>query len=124
MDKEFLASKEFLSYMRKESRKVGVANLKRVENTGKRFYLGELNISNGVMALGYDLNSEEIQSLLKTYESCDWGEGWEDAKINEAAIRSGHGDVIGIYRLGGKEVWIQTDLNEDTQTTIFLPEER
>ena len=53
MDKEFLASKEFLDYMRKESRKVGAANLKRVENTGKRFYLGELNISNGIMAMGY-----------------------------------------------------------------------
>lgn len=124
MDKEFLASKEFLSYMRKESRKVGAANLKKVASTGKRFYLGELNISNGVMALGYDLNSEEIQSLLRIYESCDWGEGWEDAKINEAAIQSGHGDTIGIYRLNGKEVWIQTDLNEDPQTTIFLPEER
>lgn len=124
MNEEFLASKEFLDYMRKESRKVGAANLKRVANTGKRFYLGELNISNGVMAMGYNLDSTEIQSLLKTYESCDWGEGWEDAKINEAAIRSGHGDIIGIYRLGGKEVWIQTDLNEDPQTTIFLPEER
>lgn len=124
MNEEFLASKEFLDYMRKESRKVGAANLKRVANTGKRFYLGELNISNGIMAMGYNLDSIEIQSLLKTYESCDWGEGWEDAKINEAAIRSGHGDIIGIYRLGGKEVWIQTDLNEDTQTTIFLPEER
>lgn len=124
MNEEFLASKEFLDYMRKESRKVGAANLKRVANTGKRFYLGELNISNGVMAMGYNLDSTEIQSLLKTYESCDWGEGWEDAKINEAAIRFGHGDVIGIYRLDGKEVWIQTDLNEDPQTTIFLPEER
>lgn len=124
MNEEFLASKEFLDYMRKESRKVGAANLKRVANTGKRFYLGELNISNGVMAMGYNLDSTEIQSLLKTYESCDWGERWEDAKINEAAIRSGHGDVIGIYRLDGKEVWIQTDLNEDPQTTIFLPEER
>ena len=124
MNEEFLASKEFLDYMRKESRKVGAANLKRVANTGKRFYLGELNISNGVMAMGYNLDSTEIQSLLKTYESCDWGEGWEDAKINEAAIRSGHGDVIGIYRLYGKKVWIQTDLNEDPQTTIFLPEER
>ena len=124
MNEEFLASKEFLDYMRKESRKVGAANLKRVANTGKRFYLGELNISNGVMAMGYNLDSTEIQSLLKTYESCDWGEGWEDAKINEAAIRSGHGDVILIYRLDGKEVWIQTDLNEDPQTTIFLPEER
>ena len=124
MNEEFLASKEFLDYMRKESRKVGAANLKRVANTGKRFYLGELNISNGVMAMGYNLDSIEIQSLLKTYESCDWGEGWEDAKINEAAIRSGHGDVIGIYILDSKEVWIQTDLNEDPQTTIFLPEER
>ena len=124
MNEEFLASKEFLDYMRKESRKVGAANLKRVANTGKRFYLGELNISNGVMAMGYNLDSTEIQSLLKTHESCDWGEGWEDAKINEAAIRSGHGDVIGIYRLDGKKVWIQTDLNEDPQTTIFLPEER
>ena len=46
MNEEFLASKEFLDYMRKESRKVGAANLKRVANTGKRFYLGELNISN------------------------------------------------------------------------------
>ena len=124
MNEEFLASKEFLDYMRKESRKVGAANLKRVANTGKRFYLGELNISNGVMAMGYNLDSTEIQSLLKTYESCDWGEGWEDAKINEAAIRSGHGDVIGIYRQERKKVWIQTDLNEDPQTTIFLPEER
>lgn len=124
MDKEFLASKEFLAYMRKESRKVGAANLKRAANTGKKFYLGELNISNGVMAMGYNLDSTEIQSLLKTYESCEWGEGWEDAKINEAAIRSGHGDILGIYRLDGKEVWIQTDLNEDPQTTIFLPEER
>lgn len=124
MDKEFLASKEFLDYMRKESRKVGAANLKRVANTGKKFYLGELNISNGIMAMGYNLDSIEIQSLLKTYESCDWGEGWEDAKINEAAIRSGHGDVIGIYRFDGKEVLIQTDLKEDPQTTIFLPEER
>lgn len=124
MDKEFLASKEFLAYMRKESRKVGAANLKRVANTGKRFYLGELNISNGVMAMGYNLDSTEIQSLLKTYESCDWGEGWEDAKINEAAIRSGHGDVIGIYRLGNEKVWIKTDLNESPCTTIFLPEER
>lgn len=124
MNEEFLASKEFLDYMRKESRKVGAANLKRVANTGKKFYLGELNISNGVMAMGYNLDSTEIQSLLKTYELCDWGEGWEDAKINEAAIRSGHGDVIGIYRLDGKEVWIQTDLNENPQTTIFLPEER
>ena len=63
MDKEFLASKEFLDYMRKESRKVGAANLKRVANTGKKFYLGELNISNGVMAMGYNLDSTEIQSL-------------------------------------------------------------
>ena len=124
MDKEFLVSKEFLDYMRKESKKVGAANLKRVANTGKRFYLGKLNISNGVMALGYDSNSEEIQSLLKIYEDCDWGEGWDDAKTNEAAIKSGHGDVIGIYRLDGREIWIQTDLNEDPQTTIFLPEER
>lgn len=116
--------KEFLAYMRKESRKVGEANLKRVANTGKRFYLGESKISNGVMMLGYNLDSEEIQSLLKKYKDCDWGEGWEDAKINEAAIQSGHGDTIGIYRLNGKEVWIQTDLNEDPQTTIFLPEER
>ena len=30
MNEEFLASKEFLDYMRKESRKVGAANLKRV----------------------------------------------------------------------------------------------
>lgn len=70
MDKEFLSSKEFLAYMRKESRKVGAAN------TGKKFYLGELNISNGVMAMGYNLDSTEIQSLLKTYELCEWGEGW------------------------------------------------
>ena len=46
--------------------------------------------------------------------------GVRDGKMQ----RSGHGDVIGIYRLDSKEVWIQTDLNEDPQTTIFLPEER
>lgn len=63
MDKEFLVSKEFLDYMRKESRKVGAANLKRVANTGKKFYLGELNISNGVMA-------RDIIWILQRFSLC------------------------------------------------------
>lgn len=31
---------------------------------------------------------------------------------------------MGIYRLNGQVIWIITDLNEYTTTTILLPEER
>ena len=47
----------------------------------------------------------------------------EDAAINDKAIETGYGDVMGIYRLNGHVIWIKTDLNECTRTTILLPEE-
>ena len=46
-----------------------------------------------------------------------------DAAINDKAIETGYGDVMGIYRLNGHVIWIKTDLNECTRTTILLPEE-
>ena len=116
--------KQFLSYIRGISREIGKANLTKAATTGKRFYMGSLNISDGVRALGYTLNSKEVQTLIQKYEECDWGEGWEDAEINERAIETGYGDIMGVYRLSGEEIWIKTDLNESPCTTIFLPEER
>lgn len=39
------------------------------------------------------------------------------------AIASGYGDVMGEYYIDGHKIWIKTDLNENTTTTVFLPEE-
>lgn len=52
------------------------------------------------------------------------GRRWGDAEINDQHIKNGYGDVIGIYNMDGHEIWIQTNLCEDTVTTIYLPDER
>ena len=61
--------------------------------------------------------------MISSVNICDWGEGWSDAAINDKAIETGYGDVMGIYQLNGHVIWIKTDLNECTRTTILLPEE-
>lgn len=51
---------------------------------------------------------------------------WELLKSNTTEITkviATDGDVMGVYSLNGKKIWIKTDLDEITQTTIFLPEE-
>ena len=73
--------------------------------------------------MGYSEESPELNELFEKFIKCDWGEGREDAQINESAIATGYGDVMGVYSLNGKKIWIKTDLDEITQTTIFLPEE-
>lgn len=68
--------------------------------------------------------SHELNELYSRYIKCDWGEGECDAAINTKTIETGYGDIMGIYRLNGQVIWIITDLNEYTTTTILLPEER
>ena len=52
------------------------------------------------------------------------GRRWGDAEINDQHIKNGYGDVIGIYNMDGHEIWIQTNLCEDTVTTIYLTDEK
>ena len=74
--------------------------------------------------MGYTHDSIPLAEQFERFIKCDWGGGGEDAEINNQHIKSGYGDVIGIYNLDGHEIWIQTDLCEDTITTIYLPDER
>ena len=68
-----------------------------------------MHITDGVRALE---DSAELDDIFSRYIKCDWGEGWSDAAINDKAIETGYGDVMGIYRLNGHVIWIKTDLNE------------
>lgn len=79
------------------------------------FYIGRIIISDSLQDKGYTYDSI---SLAKQFEK------FKDAEINNFHIENGYGDVIGVYNLDGYKIWIQTDLCEDTVTTIYLPEER
>lgn len=106
-----------------EYKRIGKRNIEKAKEINKKFFIGRLHISEGVRELGYNYESIELDRLFKKFMNCDWGEGWEDAHINEQAIQMGFGDIMGVYKLNGKTIWIMTNLNENTETTIFLPEE-
>lgn len=107
-----------------EAQKIGKKNIERAQKEGQAFYTGEVCVTDGVQSLGYTENSHELNELYSRYIKCDWGEGECDAAINTKTIETGYGDIMGIYRLNGQVIWIITDLNEYTTTTILLPEER
>jgi len=115
---------EFLQKARAHAREVGQNNLRIAGEKGIRFYMGRLLISDGLQELGYSDKSIVLQECLSRYKSGDYGkQPKEDIEINEKAIASGYGDVMGEYIIDGHRIWIKTDLNENTTTTIFLPEE-
>lgn len=107
-----------------KSQKIGKKNIEKAQKEGQAFYIGEVYITDGVRALGYTEDSQELNELYSKYIKCDWGEGQSDAAINDKAIETGYGDIVGIYHLNGQIIWIITDLNESTRTTILLPQER
>lgn len=120
---EELRFEEMRNAFMNEVRKIGKKNLEYAQKTGRPFHIGNLHITDGVRALGYSEDTAELDDIFSKYIKCDWGEGWSDAAINDKTIETGYGDVMGIYRLNGHVIWIKTDLNECTRTTILLPEE-
>ena len=98
-------------------------NLNAVKKNGEKFYTGSIHITPGVEALGLNMNSLELSKAFRRYLNCDWGGCKKDAYINEATIKSGYGDIMGSYAVNGTEIWICTNMNEDTRTTILLPTE-
>ena len=114
----------FLQEARAYARELGQRNLRIIKKNGNKFFIGRLVISDGVKRLGYSNNSKILQECLSSYKNGDYGEQpKEDIEINERAIASGHGDVMGEYNIDGHRIWIKTDLSENIITTIFLPEE-
>ena len=113
-----------LKEIREEIRKVGLKNIEKAKKTHNKFYLGDIRISDEIKKKGYTLSSEPLAEIFERFKNCDWGYDNEDVKINENSIKTGYGDVLGIYEIDGIKIWIQTDFCEDTVTTIFLPEER
>lgn len=116
---------DFLQEVREQAKRVGEQNITLAKKNGMKFYIGKLSISDGVQHLGYSYDSKVIQDCLSRYQHDDYGEDQypEDIETNERAIASGYGDVMGEYIIDGHKIWIQTNLCEDTMTTIFLPEE-
>lgn len=112
-----------LRMIMEEVKKVGKNNIKKAEEFGTKFFLGHIEISTGLKELGYSEESPALAEAFAKYVRCDWGDGEEDAEINERAIKSGYGDVMGVYKLNGRTIWIKTDLNENPRTIIMLPEE-
>ncbi len=115
---------DFLKEAMENAKKAGQRNLKLAKENGIKFYLGKVIISDGLQRLGYSNNSANLEECLSKYKNGDYGkQPKEDVEINERAIAFGYGDVMGEYKVDGRRIWIQTDLNENTTTTIFLPEE-
>ena len=115
---------DFMLEIRNRIRKTGQRNLRLAKENGTKFYIGRVSISDELQELGYSYDTPVIQECFTKYINGDYGhQPEEDIEINERAIASGYGDVMGEYYIDGHKVWIKTDLNEDTTTTIFLPEE-
>lgn len=114
----------FLKEAREYAKKIGQKNLKLAKENGVKFYLGRVIISDGIQRWGYSNNSANLEECLLRYKNGDYGkQPKEDVEINERSIASGYGDVMGEYKIDGHRIWIKTDLNENTTTTIFLPQE-
>ena len=105
-----------------EVKKIGRKNIEKAKKFGEPFFTGRIYITDGVRELGYSEDSPELDKIYSRYIECDWGEE-EDTDINEKSIEIGYGDIMGVYRLDGHVIWIKTDLNEHTRTTILLPQE-
>lgn len=115
---------DFMLEIRNQIRKAGQRNLRLAKENGTKFYIGRVTISDELQELGYWYHTPVIQECLSKYKSGDYGQQpKEDIEINERAIASGYGDVMGEYYIDGHKIWIKTDLNENTTTTVFLPEE-
>ena len=113
-----------LKDIRKSSKETGCKDIESAKKSKHKFCTGRIIISDGLKKMGYIYDSIPLAKQFEKFINCNWGEGEEDADINTQHIKNGYGDVIGIYNLDGREIWIQTDLCEDTVTTIYLPEER
>lgn len=98
-------------------------NLKSARRIGETFYTGDIHISPGVEKLGLTIDSPELDEAFGRYLDCDWGGCEEDADINEATMKSGYGNIMGSYNINGAEIWIVTDTEDGTRTTILLPTE-
>lgn len=115
---------DFLKEARAYAQKIGQKNLRLAKENGVKFYTGKIIVSDGVQHLGYSDQSSALQECLSRYKNGDYGkQPKEDLEINERSIASGYCDVMGEYEVDGHKIWIKTDLNENTTTTIFLPEE-
>lgn len=114
---------ELRAVVREQSKAVRENNLKSARRIREKFYTGDIHISPGVQALGLTIDSPELDEAYGRYLDCDWGDCEEDADINEATIKSGHGNIMGSYIVNGTEIWICTDTEDGTKTTILLPSE-
>lgn len=93
-------------------------------DTTKRFPLGSLYATPGVMALDQNGGDDgpPLMLLIQRHQSGDWGELCEeDRKANEDALSSG-ARILSAYTLNGTKVWIITEADR-ASTTILLPEE-
>lgn len=115
---------EMLKAVKSVTKEIGCKNLELAKKNKRSFYIGRIIISDSLQDKGYTYDSISLAEQFEKFINRDWGEGEEDAEINNFHIENGYGDVIGVYNLDGYKIWIQTDLCEDTVTTIYLPEER
>jgi len=115
---------DMLKDIRKETGSIGQKNYQLAKEFKQKFYTGRIVISDGLRSMGYTIDSIPLAEQFEKFIKCNWGEGEEDAEINKKHIKNGYGDVVGVYNLEGHEIWIQTDLCENTVTTIYLPDER
>ena len=108
-----------------EIKQIKQKNLNHAKENGTKFYLGNISISDGIKRMGYTEDSAVIKDCIAKYINGDFGDNQhpEDIEINKRTIATGYGDVMGEYIIDGHKIWIKTDLNENTMTTIFLPEE-
>jgi hypothetical protein len=93
----------------------------------QKFALGRTVGTPGALQ-ALEVAGQEPSFFLQKHASCDWGSvDADDARANDAAIRSGE-RLLSVYRtLLGVELWVLTDAADDVgvraATTILLPEE-
>lgn len=111
--------------MKNHVKKVGKINLKLAIDNDSKFFLGKIDITDGIRSKGFTMDTPELKRAFDDFVNCKWGCGIPDGdmEINNRSIKIGFGDIMGEYFVHGIKVWIKTDLNQNTVTTILLPEE-
>jgi hypothetical protein len=87
--------------------------------------LGRLVQTRGVdhKARESDLFQREVMDALKKYKRGDWGKtDRQDAKMNDAALKSGDDRILAVYPTSEGDIWIITEWNRSA-TTILFPHE-
>ncbi len=66
-----------------------------------------------------------IDTSLRRFADCDWGDlAEEDKPMADAAVKGGNGIIMGIYKYSdGTEVWIRT-ADDHHSTIVHYPHER